>query len=284
MSHLKTSIISLAALFLATACGEETTNQNQNTKDHVVSERASSNHGEYNHARRMYPMRYSYVDSRGYGYYAFVHINIRDTAYVDALKTRAEAALVRARTAALASAARTAAIWRKIYQIESEVGQMNTLLAADSKQQSLIMHHAKTLSKIADEGNVSKPVLASVKFFLNLADISVSTLSETSVDTFSEDQFTARGEYRVVDGRIYKNVDPVSFEGSNLLEYITFLNDNHQNPKVGSAAHRVLLKLFDEVKLAGAKRLERLEESKEARRQESREAFKGLEELIAEFK
>lgn len=208
-----------------------------------------------------------------------------DEDYLDALKTRAEAALTEAEAqlvSAEADARRSDAEVEVLRQASAEIAKelrrLDKTVSELDRERAQIQGLGRTLERLT-KGVTSKEVLEATSRFATIAELPLAAWLTVSVPPLAVDDFISRGAFVVRDGRITANqVEP--FAGGNLLSYIEFLSDRRQDVRLGSAAHEPFLKLYDQIQTEGRKRLDRLASQKEEIAKQRRATWAPLLTLI----
>lgn len=167
--------------------------------------------------------------------------------YLDAMKMKAEAALIKAKAKAELNEAKAEAIREATEELRRELAELRNAIAKIEYQKRLAHTHAHNLTQLSQKGQASADVLTSIHFMMNTIGMPTALLGELPAPAAASADLRSLGAYRVetdAQGRkVFREAKVEAFGGGSMLQLLHHMKEKRVAVKLGSSAHKSLLGL-----------------------------------------
>jgi hypothetical protein len=288
------NLIIFAAFLLFSSCGKDTLLKSGPAPAYV-SNGAQYSHGDgydYN-TGRYHDRQYGRSNNGNWrNSYQWVYVQY-DREYLEALKTRAEAELVKAKSKAAKDTAIAGAINQITDEIRTEMNRLNQLLSRSLRQEKVIRKQLRLIDQMIISHKVTQDTIIAVKNMLSLSRDPQNPAS--LLDLLSQDIASFSAKDLKSDGKIYieknENGELVfrkeqkgdrSFAGGSLLDYLKFLSLSRSIPS-SAKSKEPIVKLSTAIIEQGIKRLETMATQRDQLRTKTEDKFASLRESLTKL-
>ncbi len=209
---------------------------------------------------------------------------LHDHAYLQSLRDRANAALIRARAKAREIDAKIAAIHAQVRRLEQLIGELNFEMAKIERQAENLQSEEANAYKLFLNGLSGTSQISSIFQLIAFTKLDQQQLFNLKVEALSADEFVTAGKWQVVNERLVRTGEVKGFAGGNMLEFLEFLKNENQNLKAGGKAHEAVQPLSKLLHDSLAKKYDGLlSQSKNIRKQMAKR-YQDIEDTISKIK
>jgi hypothetical protein len=288
------NLIIFGAFLLFSGCGKDTLLESVSTPAYISNDSRHSHDRSYDYNSGRYNDR-QYGRSNGANWrnsYQWIYIQY-DREYLEALKTRAEADLVKAKSKAAKDTAIAGAINQITDEIRTEMNRLNQLLDRSIRQEKIIRNQLIFIDQMIISYKVTQDTIIAVKNMLSLSRDPQKPLSMLNI--LSQDVASFSATDLKSDGKIYieknENGELVfrkahqgsrSFKGGSLLDYLEFLSLSRSIPN-NEKSKEPIVKISKAIIEQGTARLETMATQREQLRTKTEKKFASLRESLTKL-
>lgn len=275
MSIISKSTWFLCVITLALGCGTATPGPDTFVGTHIGARMNVPGQHHYHGAGGYQTSADWYQDYNGYNPNNYQNIVVGmmiqyQQDYLDAMKMKAEAALIKAKAKAELNEAKAEAIREATHELRRELAELRSDIKRIELLKQRAQIHARNLTRLSRKGEASADALTSIYFLMDTVGMQSAMLSALPAPKAGLDDLRSVGTYRIElneEGQqVFRQAKVEAFAGGNMLQLLNHLRHKRLAVKLGSESHKAILGLGAMIQEQTAAWLETLKSEQDALR------------------